>query len=85
MVAVNGPAFREIRVRSGIKTAACAALIGISRAYLAHIELGSRTHVSPDVFSAMLRALGITDRRAILANPYGEAGDSSVEGEAVPA
>jgi transcriptional regulator with XRE-family HTH domain len=72
MVAVNGPAFREIRVRSGIKTQACADLIGISRAYLAHVELGSRTHVSPTVFTAMLRALGITDRRAILANPYGE-------------
>lgn len=84
MVEVNGFAFREIRVRSGIKTADCAILIGISRPYLAHIELGSRPRVSPQIFSGMLRALAITDRRAILANPHGSAAEAA-DDEAISA
>lgn len=70
MVEVNGFAFREIRVRSGIDTEPCAKDIGISRAYLANIELGHRVRVKPSVFNAMLNALGITDRRAILSHPH---------------
>lgn len=72
-VEVNGFALREIRVRSGIDTAPCAATIGISRPYLAKIETGARVQVSPSVFHAMLAALQIRDRRAILANPHGPA------------
>lgn len=72
-IEVNGFALREIRMRSGIEIAPCAEQIGISRPYLAHIELGSRVRVRPTVFAGMLRALQITDRRALLADPHGPA------------
>lgn len=70
-IEVNGFAFREIRMRSGIEIAPCAEQIGISRPYLAHIELGSRVRVRPAVFAGMLRVLQITDRRALLTDPHG--------------
>lgn len=70
-IEVNGFAFREIRIRSGVEIAECAEQIGISRPYLAHIELGSRVRVRPKVFAGMLGALQITDRRAIIADPHG--------------
>lgn len=71
-IEVNGFAFREIRVRSGMDIAPCAAEIGISRPYLARIEYGERVRVRPSVFVAMLRVLQISDRRAILSNPLGD-------------
>lgn len=72
-IEVNGFAFREIRVRSGMDIAPTAAAIGISRPYLAHLELGQRVRVRPPVFLAMLRVLQIKDRRALLADPHGPA------------
>lgn len=69
-IEVNGFAYREIRMRSGVDIAPCADDIGISRPYLARIELGDRVRVSPPVFAGMIRALQIGDRRAILANPH---------------
>jgi transcriptional regulator with XRE-family HTH domain len=69
-IEVNGFAYREIRIRSGIDTEPCAQAIGISRAYLANIELGQRVRVKPSVFAGMLNALQIADRRAILADPH---------------
>lgn len=72
-IEVNGFAFREIRIRSGIEIAPCAEQIGISRSYLAHIELGSRVRVSASVFARMISALHITDRRALLTDPHGPA------------
>lgn len=72
-IEVNGFAFREIRMRSGVEIAPCAEQIGISRSYLAHLELGSRVRVRPAVFAGMIRALQISDRRALLADPHGPA------------
>jgi transcriptional regulator with XRE-family HTH domain len=69
-IEVNGFAYREIRMRSGVDTEPCAKAIGISRAYLANIELGQRVRVKPSVFTGMLNALQIRDRRAILADPH---------------
>lgn len=65
-VPVNGPALREIRIRSGVSTEALAKEVGVGRPYIARIELGHSKRVSPEVYSALLRALSITDRRTLL-------------------
>ena len=70
-IEVNGFAFREIRIRSGVDIGPCADQVGISRPYLSRLELGDRVRVSPRVFSALLQTLQINDRRAILADPHG--------------
>lgn len=67
---VNGYAIRELRKRSGLGVAELAAQIGVQRAYVAKIELGHSRRVSPKVFTGLLVALSIEDRKAILANPY---------------
>lgn len=72
---VHGPAVREIRLRSGLGVAGLAEAVGVQRAYIAKIELGHSRRVSPQVFNGLIAALGIKDRRAILANPYGAAAD----------
>lgn len=72
-IEVHGPALREIRVRSGMGVEDLADAVGVKRPYIAKIELGHSRRVSPKVFNALIAALGITDRRAITANPYGAA------------
>ena len=72
-VEVHGPAIREIRVRSGLGVMDLATAAGVQRAYIAKLELGHSRRVSPQVFNALLAALSINDRRAIMANPYGAA------------
>ena len=52
-----------------------AAAVWVERPYIAKIELGHSRRVSPKVFNALLAALAITDRRALLANPYGASED----------
>jgi transcriptional regulator with XRE-family HTH domain len=80
-VEINGFALREIRVRSGLAVAELAAQVdalvrndgsqkGMTRSYFAKIELGHSERVSPKVFAAILKALSITDRRTLLANPH---------------
>lgn len=66
-VAINGPALRELRIRTGISVADLAREIEVGRAYITKIELGHSKRVSPGVFDALLRALRISDRRALLA------------------
>lgn len=70
-VEINGFALRELRVRSGLGVKELAAQIDVQRPYIAKIELGHSQRVSPRVFSALLSALSITDRRVLLANPHG--------------
>ena len=74
---VHGPAIREIRLRSGMGVAELAAAVGVERPYIAKIELGHSRRVSPRVFAAIIAALSINDRRAILANPYGSAAEQA--------
>ncbi|GAA3214688.1 helix-turn-helix transcriptional regulator [Actinocorallia longicatena] len=69
-VEVNGFAYREIRIRSGISVGDCAGRAGISRTYLTRLELGDRVRVSPQVLKGPLDALQLADRRTILANPH---------------
>lgn len=68
---VNGYAIRELRMRSGLAVAELAEQVGVQRPYIAKIELGHSRRVSPKVFNALLAALTIRDRRALLANPHG--------------
>ena len=77
-IEVNGFALREIRLRTGPGVADLADQIGVTRSYLAKIELGHSTRVSPKVFAALMVALDVKDRRALLANPL-------VQNEAVSA
>lgn len=70
-IEVHGYALREVRIRSGLSVAELAAAVGVQRAYIAKIELGHSRRVSPKVFTALLSALTITDRRVLLANPHG--------------
>ena len=76
-IEIHGPAIREIRVRSGMGVAELAAAVGVNRPYIAKLELGHSRRVSPKVFSALVAALTITDRRAIIANPYGADTDAA--------
>lgn len=80
-VAVNGFAIRELRVRSGLGVAELAETVGVQRPYIAKIELGHSRRVSPRVFNALLEALTVQDRRALLADPY--SADVLLEQEAV--
>jgi transcriptional regulator with XRE-family HTH domain len=82
-VAVNGYAGREIRNNHGLDAGEVAAKMGISRVYLYKIELGHSLRVSPRVFKAWMDALGVTDRRVLLANPQpAGAGNGSGDGAA---
>lgn len=67
-VPINGAALRELRIRTGVSVADLAVEIGVTRAYLTKIELGHSKRVSPTVFNALLSALRIADRRALLAH-----------------
>lgn len=81
-VEIHGPAIREIRIRSGQGVAELARAAGVQRPYIAKIELGHSRRVSPKVFKALVAALAISDRRAILASPYGDSLDQDVEDDA---
>lgn len=70
-IEVHGPAIREIRIRSAIGVAELADAVGVKRPYIAKLELGLSRRVSPRVFNALIAALDIKDRRAIVVNPYG--------------
>lgn len=70
---IHGPAVREIRKRTGLGQGAIAQAVGVSRPYIVRIETGSSPRVSPQVFAALASALGLEDRRAIMAHPYGAA------------
>lgn len=66
-VEINGVALMELRMRTGIAQVALAESAGISRQYLCQIETGARVRVSPVVLANLCDALGIADRRAIMA------------------
>lgn len=70
-IEINGYALRELRVRSGVGVSDLARTVGVQRPYIAKIELGHSRRVSPKVYSSLLAALAITDRRVLLANPHG--------------
>lgn len=73
-VEINGYALRELRVRSNIGVQELADQIDRDRSYVAKIELGHNERVSPETFGAILKTLGVKDRRALLADPHGNYG-----------
>lgn len=73
-VEINGYALREIRVRSGVGVKALADQMGCARSYIARMETGHTTRVSPEMFDRLNDALHITDKRTLMAFPHrGEA------------
>ena len=78
-IEVNGFALRELRVRSGFGVQDLADSVGVQRPYIAKIELGHSRRVSPKVFNALLSALAVNDRRALMANPHGAAAPELLE------
>lgn len=65
-VPINGPALRELRVRTGVSAASLAAELEISRTYLSMLETGVRRRVSPPLFQRIMLALRVQDRRVLL-------------------
>lgn len=73
-VEINGYALREIRVRTGVGVQALAHQVGCARSYIARMETGHTSRVSPEMFKALTRALNIEDERALMAFPHAAAG-----------
>ncbi|MBV9291079.1 MAG: helix-turn-helix transcriptional regulator [Frankiales bacterium] len=69
-VEVNGPAIRALRIALRVPIEQVAREVGVSRAYLCKIELGHSRKVSVETLGRLEEALGVTDRRALLASPY---------------
>lgn len=69
-IEVNGFAIREIRIILGVDMDELAERVDVKRPYINKIELGHSPRVSPKVFASLMKALGLRDRRAILANPH---------------
>ena len=72
-VEINGFLVRELRKRDGLSVVELARLLEVTRPHVANMELGHRRRVSLKTLSALVAAFGIEDRRALLANPYGDA------------
>lgn len=62
---VNGAAIRTRRKELGMELAECAAVVGISRAYLDQLELGHRERPGPRIYAALRTALRVTDDRLL--------------------
>lgn len=71
-VEINGFLVRELRKRDGLAVTELAKLLKCSRAHVANIELGHRRRVTFNTLNLLIAAFAIEDRRALLANPYGD-------------
>lgn len=72
-VAINGYALRWGRKLMNLTPATLAKVIGRDRTYIVKIETGVVTRVSTETFDALVQALALEDRRALLAMPHGAA------------
>jgi len=72
-VAINGYALRWGRKLSNLTPAALSKVIDRDRTYIVKIETGAVTRVSVETFEALVLALALEDRRALLAFPHDEA------------
>lgn len=71
-VEINGYLVRELRKRNGLSVVELARLLDCTRPHVANMELGHRRRVSLKTLNALVAAFSIEDRRALLANPYGD-------------
>lgn len=75
---VHGAGIKAIREALGLGQADVAGEAGISVPYLSQIEGGKRKSVGEDVFTGLVKALRVRDKRALMATPcnscvaYGE-------------
>lgn len=69
-IAINGYALRVIRKLMGVGPKELAEVIGRDRTYIVKMESGAVERVSTDTFNALVQALVIEDRRAIMAMPH---------------
>lgn len=76
-IEIHGPVVRHLRVQAGLGVAELADRVGITRAFVAKIELGHSRRVSPKVFNALVATFSIEDPRVLKANPYGVSEDLS--------
>ena len=60
---VDGDAIREARMQAGLTRRELARRAEIGRRYVAHLENGTRTHPSPQVYLRLRQALNATDAR----------------------
>jgi transcriptional regulator with XRE-family HTH domain len=66
-VEIHGYAARVVREARGIKVQALADALGVDRSYITKIELGHSRRVSRVFYANLLKALGVSDHRALLA------------------
>lgn len=64
---MDGPETRRRRKLLGMTVAELADRVGITPAYVRHIEIGIR-HPSPPIFARICDALGVEDRNELLAD-----------------
>lgn len=69
-VEINGYALRWGRKLMNLTPAALAKVIDRDRTYIVKIEMGSVSRVSTETFDALVKALAIEDRRALMALPH---------------
>ncbi|WP_138964286.1 helix-turn-helix transcriptional regulator [Streptomyces sp. YIM 121038] len=62
---VVGDAIREERMQAGLARSELAERAGMSHRYLAHLENGTRKHMSPKRYIALREALQATDTRLL--------------------
>lgn len=66
-VDIRGDLVRELRKLAGDNLIVFAPKAGITFQYLSQIERGKRRSVSPEVFARICDALGVADRRELMA------------------
>lgn len=72
-VEINGYALRWGRKLMNLTPTALAKVIDRDRTYLVKIETGVVTQVSTETFDALVKALALQDRRALMALPHQDA------------
>jgi transcriptional regulator with XRE-family HTH domain len=80
-IKIHGYACRLIRELKGRAVGDLARALQVDRSYITRIELGYATSVSSVFYARLLRELGISDHRVLMANPPGRA-DSARHGAA---
>ena len=66
-VPIDRHQLRQLRHLNGLTQEALAKAADVTGGYIAHLENGHRTHVSPGVFARLCDALGVTDRTKLIA------------------
>lgn len=82
-IGINGFALRAIRELSGVNQGTLATRAQCDRTHINHIEAGHYQRVSPELFTRIVRALALEDRRALMVDPHPDDDASVGASEAV--